>query len=210
MAGLQKQEASPSALPLVTLPLRDPRKSQLESVLGLQMMSIRQQDIFPHGMCYWNVDAVVHRYGGSAVVGWQCIWWPDRLLVAIHHAIWKKPNGELLDITQKDCGDLGHDTSFCEDPSVAVDLLWPMFVPNKYIILRADKEIGKAVSAFQEQIEAAREAVDYVKRKEGTFFPGKGLSLPSGTMPRTIRNRIHTANVRRQRAVQKCLARAAV
>ena len=205
MAEPQQERSSNPVLPLVTLPLDGPHTAQLESIVGSTMGSIRQKNIFPRGMCYWNVAGVIRQHGGSMVLGWQCIWWPDRLLVAVHHAIWRKPNGTLIDITQKDYGDASSQIAFCPDGSIPVDLLWPMFVPNKYIVLSSDKDLCAAVDALKEQVEAAREVVSYVRLKHGSFSPGHGLHLPQGPLPTAIRNRIHTANQKRQAALNHCL-----
>jgi hypothetical protein len=193
-----------SALPLVTIPPLDRRKILLERMLGLRMVSISQQNFLPRGLCYWNVDAVMRRHGGSMVMGWQCLWWPERLMVAMHHAVWRKPNGQLLDVTYKDSGDISLDTSFCEDTSLPVDLLWPVFIPNKYINLLNDKHIGNTIIALTEQVEATAEVAAYVRINGGVYLPGTGLSLPSGELPKYIKNRVHKANARRRIALARC------
>jgi hypothetical protein len=109
-----------------------------------------------------------------------------------------------LDVTYKDFGDLSADTSFCEDASLSVDLLWPVLIPNKYINLLSDKLIGNTIRALAEQVEATREVVAYIKINDGVYFPGKGLSLPSGEIPSGIQSRMHKANIRQQIALTRC------
>ncbi len=52
------------------------------------------------GRCYPNVAAYVEAFGGEAREGWL-VWEDDcgRWLKAIHHAVWRSPDGRLLDIT---------------------------------------------------------------------------------------------------------------
>ena len=50
--------------------------------------------------CFTLVDAKVNKEGGEQIIGWQ-IWQTSLLLEAEFHAVWKTPNGELVDITPK-------------------------------------------------------------------------------------------------------------
>lgn len=137
------------------------------------------------------------------VLGWQYLWLPNRLIVAMHHAVWRRPTGALLDITRKNSGPRNSTTSFCEENTDTVDLKWPVLLPNRYFNLQNDRTIDAVIRSFQEQIEAAREAVNYVRSKRGIFIPGSGLKLPSGAMPENIRTRIRRANLRKQNALRK-------
>ena len=192
-------------LPLETLPRQQFQSFGVESALALKLTVIPQRDFCPRGLCYWNVAAMVREHGGGMVLGWQCLWWPSRLIIAMHHAVWRRPTGALLDITQKDTGEQSSTTSFCEDAKDSVDLQWPVLLPSKYINLQNDKSIDVVVAALQEQVEAAREAAAYVKAKRGKFVPGEGLKLPSGSMPEKIKVRIRRANLRKENALKKCL-----
>lgn len=188
-------------LPLEPLPVQEKR---LQS--GKDLIAIPQRDFCPQGLCYWNVAAIVREHGGEMVLGWQYVWLPRRLIVAMHHAVWRRPTGSLLDVTQKDSGPQNSTTSFCEDDTDSVDLKWPVLLPNQYFNLQNDKAIDAVITCFQEQIDAAREAVNYVKSKRGIFIPGSGLKLPSGAMPESIRTRIRRANLRKQNALKRCLS----
>ncbi len=191
-------------LPLTRLPLASSCGQKMEAVLRLKMEGVPQRNFLPRGLCYWNVDGLVRHHGGSTVTGWQCLWWPNHLAVAIHHAVWKKPNGDLIDVTLKENSDFSDGTSFCSDASEAVDLSWPMLIPNVFVALSDHALVGSAVIAFNEKIDAIREAVAYVKQKNGTFIPGAGLTLPSGAMPRAIQNRVRKANANHDRALKDC------
>lgn len=48
--------------------------------------------------CSANVQKAVSKFGGEMVTGWlvtDCHWWWQY----IHHAVWKTPEGQLVDIT---------------------------------------------------------------------------------------------------------------
>jgi hypothetical protein len=48
--------------------------------------------------CYENVEAVVAEQGGERIFGWK-IWECRHWIKAVHHAVWKSPDGDLIDIT---------------------------------------------------------------------------------------------------------------
>lgn len=52
-----------------------------------------------HGHCWYNSKIVVERLGGSVVFGWAFYGEEGGRLVAQHHAVWKTPNGHLVDVT---------------------------------------------------------------------------------------------------------------
>lgn len=138
------------------------------------------------------------------VLGWQHLWWPGRLAVSTHHAVWRKPDGTLLDVTQKEGTDHEEGSTFSSDSSLEIDLTWPMFIPNVFLQLSEHDLVHRAVLKFDKQIALAREASDYVKAKKGTFIPGRGLMLPSGSMPVSISRRIRSANTQYQNILNQC------
>jgi hypothetical protein len=202
--GKAPKSSGESGLPLTKLPLSAACRDQIERASGLTMQTVLQQSLCPRGLCYWNVDRLVRNFGGSMVIGWQHVWWPGRLAISMHHAIWRKPDGSLIDVTQKERSDCAEGTTFSADPSVNVDLSWPMFVPNVFLALSDHHLVGRAVIAFNEQIDAARQATDYVKARNGSFFPGRGLKLASGRMPKRISANIRRTNIRYQSVITQC------
>jgi hypothetical protein len=56
----------------------------------------------PH-QCFGNVDKMVKKHGGNRCLGWHFQHKPfgsePGIFLAAHHAIWKSPEGNLLDIT---------------------------------------------------------------------------------------------------------------
>ncbi|EHR6439713.1 hypothetical protein HYO29_04070 [Vibrio parahaemolyticus] len=133
----------------------------------------------PIGLCYWNVDELVRNYGGEAVYGWQFFIWPKRYIEAMHHAVWRTPDGKLFDVTEKYPTDTIKDHSiFLEDDSISVELTKPMFIQSRYFPLNKHPEIDAFISAYQkknalEQAQAAL-AYEYGYRNQGQFAKAKG------------------------------------
>jgi len=56
--------------------------------------------------CWFNVRDKVAKSGGEAVFGWALWKRHDGHYQAIHHAVWKRPDGTLLDVTPSESADL--------------------------------------------------------------------------------------------------------
>lgn len=67
------------------------------------------------GECFDNVAAAVQRAGGSIIYGWLFWEWPEVLLEAEFHAIWRRPDGSLLDVTPQADGEA--EILFLPDPA---------------------------------------------------------------------------------------------
>lgn len=71
--------------------------------------------------CFWNVAAHVADNGGYIVFGWSIYEWPHVFWEAQHHAIWRDPSGNLVDITPPAAKGANH-TVFVEDVNSGFDL----------------------------------------------------------------------------------------
>ena len=69
--------------------------------------------------CFDNSVAQALRHGGSAIYGWAIWHWPGRWFEAEHHAVWRTPDGDLLDVTPQ-AGDPPR-ILFLPDPSAPYD-----------------------------------------------------------------------------------------
>lgn len=54
---------------------------------------------FKHGHCWYNSKIHSDAVGGSVVFGWALYAEHGCRLIAQHHAVWKTPNGNLVDVT---------------------------------------------------------------------------------------------------------------
>jgi len=69
--------------------------------------------------CFENVRRRVKDEGGESVLGWQ-FWEHPYMIEAEFHAVWRKPDGSLLDITPKDDRDI-QQILFIEDSTRTYD-----------------------------------------------------------------------------------------
>lgn len=60
---------------------------------------------YPEGYCWENVSQHVAEFGGSSLNGWIIWEIPGFLVEAEFHQVWRNPEGELIDITQKGDGE---------------------------------------------------------------------------------------------------------
>lgn len=49
--------------------------------------------------CFENSETQAARQGGAAAYGWAIWRWPGRYFEAEHHAVWRRPDGGLVDVT---------------------------------------------------------------------------------------------------------------
>lgn len=70
--------------------------------------------------CFYNVRDACEAFGGDIVFGWAIWIWPLVNIEAIHHAVWRRPDGEVVDVTPPELK--GPAITFVEDASTAFDL----------------------------------------------------------------------------------------
>jgi hypothetical protein len=64
------------------------------------LVSIEAPASAKHDQCWFNVRDVVATHGGRPIFGWSL--WDrvnDDIFQAIHHALWERPDGTLIDVT---------------------------------------------------------------------------------------------------------------
>ncbi|WP_446719506.1 SEC-C domain-containing protein [Inquilinus sp. OTU3971] len=136
LANGQVQLVSPRVYPL---PINQLEDGMFESRFSGKLQKIARPGGYSSGSCYWNVEKHVNQHGGSKVNGWLLNWWPRLYTEAMHHAVWKSPSGELIDVTNDPYGsnEHGHST-FSEDESIPINLeFWPC-IPSDWCYLQHD------------------------------------------------------------------------
>lgn len=69
--------------------------------------------------CFDNSFAQAELKGGEAAYGWAIWHWPGRWFEAEHHAVWRRPDGALIDVTPQ-AGDPER-ILFLPDPDAVYD-----------------------------------------------------------------------------------------
>lgn len=88
--------------------------------------------------CFSNAREAAARGGGSVEYGWIIWHWPGRFFEAEHHAVWRRPDGALIDVTPMLYGQ--QRILFLADPSAVFD-------PPNYRANRLQAEAGNADAA---------------------------------------------------------------
>ena len=92
--------------------------------------------------CYYNVAHVVQEKGGEAVLGWAFLWWPHRYGVLTHHAVWKRPDGVLIDVTEPQISN-AHAAYilFAADDSIQINLERHHVVGRRFVVIQDSHQV---------------------------------------------------------------------
>lgn len=115
-------------------------------------------ELKPIGNCYWNVELMVKKIGGSIQYGWIFNIWENILVEAMHHAVWRTPEGILYDVTQNYPMFSNTHTIFLPDDENKPNTL--DIVPayqNHYKLLTADLSAKNFVAAHRNKIELVQQ-----------------------------------------------------
>lgn len=101
--------------------------------------------------CYANCAEMCKRQGGEVIYGWHVYAIPRVFLEAEAHAVWKKPTGELVEVTPNDV----------ETPTIAfipdASCTWVEGVsrpiPNRYYPLSRDNRIQEYIRLATQRAE---------------------------------------------------------
>lgn len=92
--------------------------------------------------CFDTVDAKVRAHGGDRVLGWCLYEWPRAFLVAELHAVWRRPDGTLLDVAKHQVRQSR--IAFVPDPTARVPEIQ---TPNRYFPLCDDPLVARYIAA---------------------------------------------------------------
>ena len=96
------------------------------------------------GDCFVNVQKMVESRGGEIVYGWAIFELPKLLLEAQFHAVWRAPDGELVDVTKTD--DKAQTTLFLADNKLAYE---GKIIPSRQLALSDDCSVARLIIASQ-------------------------------------------------------------
>ncbi|MDR6624817.1 hypothetical protein [Caulobacter segnis] len=127
--------------------------------------------------CFYNVRDACAKSSGDIAFGWALWMWPSVNIEAIHHAVWRQPNGTLVDITPPELTVPG--ITFIEDAGVAFDLDDILAEP-----LRTNTHWSRTSPAAA----AYRETYDEVQRLDrvlGDYLKAKGAKRLRSALQRS-------------------------
>jgi|GEM_PF-509358 len=101
--------------------------------------------------CFYAVAERVKRDGGEIIFGWNIWTWPHVWVKAEHHAVWREPGGNLVDITPKANG--AERILFIADPAKPYDYENNRRLMNICKALKPDPLIEAVFTAERELFE---------------------------------------------------------
>jgi len=122
------------------------------------------------------------------VLGWILLWWPGRLVEAMHHAVWRKPSGELFDPSKRPEDDERDSVLFCEDSALKIDLKMPLYIPSRRLLLSGHKALANLVDLLDRELNLAREITMQARSDGAVFVSGQPLRVTlSGEAAKNMR-----------------------
>ena len=149
----------------------------------LQWVLHRPEPTARHRLCFSNVGDKIQCAGGKGQLGWTFQKCHKNsvggYLVATHHALWRSPDGILIDITpypDENTHPLssGDEILFLADdkakPVAKPNLIAPL--PMKYFALDGTPALAEYVAELQHQENARCDALGFHPNQCPTIFPG--------------------------------------
>lgn len=116
------------------------------------------EEPMPFGNCYWNVDAMVQKNGGSMVLGWDVSLWTNSHLAAVHHAIYKDPDGKFYDLSERMSGSSSmRETVFIPDNNITISIDRLPSIGMQFLIIKNSVAVKKYIDAYRKLNEIEKE-----------------------------------------------------
>ncbi len=77
---------------------------QIDASSAPEYVAVEPGDECEAGSCFRNVTAMARRHGGSAQHGWRMREQPAVFVEGEFHAVWRRPDGGLIDVTPRTDG----------------------------------------------------------------------------------------------------------
>ncbi len=159
------QPMSPSVFPpFRTLSLVHPRRLAAERAFGAgAFRKIIWQPEGEIGACAATVAHAMTRWGGAPVLGLHIHVWPKLFIEAMPHYVWCRPDGFLVDLTDK----------YPTDP-----IRHSVFVPfaggndmapgnSRYFVLRNVPQVMALINTGVEQVQRRRRIEEGIRARQG-------------------------------------------
>lgn len=138
--------------------------------------------------CYWDVADAVVAMGGDIQFGWLVLHLPHVALLAWHHAVWRQPTGELLDISPHIVTGVHAGVSLIVfDPAQTYALDWPPAMPQVFEPLSNDAGLAQFIDC-QAKVDMLRR--DWLQRLRSVpgarYCHAKGQVVTSSDHPDAV------------------------
>jgi hypothetical protein len=74
---------------------------QIDATMTPEYVAVEPGENCLHGNAFENVALVIRRNGGSVQHGWRMREQPSAYVEAAFHAVWRRPDGLLIDVTPR-------------------------------------------------------------------------------------------------------------
>jgi len=130
------------------------------------------------GRCYWNVRDCVAQWGGCIRFGWLVVEIESLTLLAWHHAVWQRADGQYLDVTPHTQTGWGEGTTcFLDDPKQNYDISWPPAQIQQFEPFVSDPRLEAFIRAYQGQFLLQRAYLERQRAVAGVVFDEEHMRL---------------------------------
>lgn len=106
------------------------------------------------GECYQNVRETVAKFEGEVQLGYAICLWPGKYIEALHHAVWRNPQGRLEDVTGPSYfGMEVGEIAFIPDNSISLDPLFDPFIPSEFLLLTISPKVKRYTDQLRERVQ---------------------------------------------------------
>lgn len=144
-----------NSLPLDDYPSNHPSINNVVAFLnGNDVISIPRKSLGEAGSCYWNVHRQILSHGGSMLLGWMLEWSPGLVVEAMHHAVHKQENGDIVDVTSPDGIRSSSKTTFVPSVEIPIDLNTCPMIPRRHYPLVKDNDLTRYIYLYRKNHQA--------------------------------------------------------
>lgn len=133
------------------------------------------------GQCYLNVKTIVALEGGDLLTGWALRIWKGCLVEAEQHAVWRQPNGIIVDVTPHL---FDRRTAFSIDPMASFACNGLAQLPNRYVNIADGSRralVGEFIDVVTKKMEYELQHKDV---REGKLFSSADPAVVDGYLTR--------------------------
>jgi hypothetical protein len=140
--------------------------------------------LLPIENCYWNVLSRIENQGGQILFGWMIRQWPGLYLAAEHHAVWKRPDGNIIDVTQRR-PDAEEPTTFALDSVQDIDVRASPNVRIEYLRLSKDSRVAELIE-LSGKMSSVTIGVNCFLANELGYLSDAQMAIARGEVPEAI------------------------